>query len=52
MNVAFKFRFRHLSYSELFQILTPYLEKDIFCLFILEYSRKKLPLVDELVMYE
>ena len=58
MNVAFKFRCRHLTKSsldKLFRILTPFLEKDIFCLFvILDYSRKKLPLklVDHLTLYE
>ena len=57
MNVAFKFRFRHLTKfirykCKLFQILTPFLEKDIICLSILKYLRKKLPLVDDLVIYE
>ena len=56
MNVAFKFRFRHLTKSsldKLFRILTPFLEKDIFCmLVILDYARKRLPLIDHLVFYE
>ena len=38
--------------DKLFQILTPFLEKDMFCLSNLEYSRKKLPLVDDLVLCE
>lgn len=41
------------SLDKLFQILTPVLEKGIFCLYILEYARKMLPLqVDDAVLYE
>ena len=36
-----------ISFGKLFQILTPFLEKDMFCLSNLEYRRKKLPLVDD-----
>ena len=45
--------FRHLTKFIRQVILdsTIFLEKDIFCLFILE-SRKKLSLVDDLVLYE
>ena len=35
-----------------FIILAPFLEKDVFGSFILEYLREKLPLVDGLVVYE
>ena len=54
MNVAFKFRFRHFTkfIDKLFLLLTPFLKKDIFCLFILEYLRKKLPLSDDLLLYK
>ena len=55
MNVTSKFHFRHLTNFiryKLFQTLTPFLEKDMFCLSSLEYSRKKLPLVDDLVLCE
>ena len=57
MNVTFKFQFRHSKRvssdtCKLFQILTPFLEKDMFCLSNLEYLRKKLPLVDNLVLCE
>ena len=41
-----------ISLDGLFQTLTPFLEKDMFCLSNLEYSRKKLPLVDDLVLCE
>ncbi len=41
-----------ISLDRLFQTLTPFLEKDMFCLSNLEYSRKKLPLVDDLVLCE
>ena len=38
--------------DKLFQILTLFFEKDMFSLSNLEYSRKKLPLVDDLVLCE
>ena len=41
-----------ISLDRLFQTLTPFLEKDMFCFSNLEYSRKKLPLVDDLVLWE
>ena len=41
-----------ISLDRLFQTLTPFLEKDMFSLSNLEYSRKKLPFVDDLVLCE
>ena len=55
MTVPFKFQLRHLTNfitDKLFQVLIPFLEKDMFCLSNLEYSGKKLPLVDDLVLCE
>ena len=52
LRLKFTLDIWRVSLDKLFQILTPFLEKDMFSLSSLEYSRKKLPLIDDLELCE